>query len=204
LQGLAGGVGGAVACKLGTLVAGKVGTGIVGRLATDAVENGVDDVINQAVTIGRVDPKSAALGMIPGLGMLGRKAKGAAKEAEGSLASAAGAGLVSAAGGGCGAGRVPHHSFEPDTKVLMADGSARPLKDVNVGDKVVATDPATDVSKVAGVTQLHRNTDHAFLDVTVKDRNGRQAVLHATQNHPFWNETDKKWSEATDLEPGDS
>jgi len=202
LQGLAGGVGGAVAGKLGTLVAGKVGSGIVGRLATDAVENGVDDVINQAVTTGRVDPRSAALGMIPGLGAAARKGKGAAREA----ASGAGLNLIGGlAGGGCStsSGSTRRHSFDPDTKVLMADGSQRPIKDVNVGDKVLATDPTTGVSKAEDVTQLHRNTDHDFSDVTVKDQNGRTSVLNTTQNHPFWNKTDKKWTDAKDLKPGD-
>jgi hypothetical protein len=42
------------------MVAGKVGTGLMGRLATEVVENGVDDVVNQGATTGRVDPKSAS------------------------------------------------------------------------------------------------------------------------------------------------
>ena len=200
LQGLAGGAGGAVAGKLGTLVAGKVGTGIVGRLATDAVENGVDDVINQAITTGRVDPKSAALGMIPGLGVASRNGKNAAKEAESNLASATGLNLISGLGG---ATSCATHSFEPNTKVLMADGSKRPIKDVNVGDRVLATDPTTGVSKAEDVTQLHRNTDHEFSDVTVRDQDGHTSVLNTTQNHPFWNETEKKWSEAKDLKAND-
>ncbi|OJF09813.1 LamG-like jellyroll fold domain-containing protein [Couchioplanes caeruleus] len=74
LSGLAGGAGGMIASKVGTAVAGKAGTGLVGRLVTEASENGVEDVINQAVTTGRVDVKSAVLGVVPGLGGLNRKA----------------------------------------------------------------------------------------------------------------------------------
>ena len=117
LSGLVGGAGGVVASKVGTMVASKVGTGLVGRLATEAAENGVDEVIGQAVTTGRVDVKSAALGIIPGLGALNKKG------------GSGGGGARGGGGGGCSTGRK--HSFEPDTKVLMADGSARPIADVS-------------------------------------------------------------------------
>jgi large repetitive protein len=114
-------------------------------------------------------------------------------------------GLISGIGGGtsCGSSRSPKHSFDSHTKVLMADGSKRPIQDVNVGDEVVATDPETGKSYKQPVTQLHRNTDHEFSDVTVKDQDGKTTVLDTTQNHPFWNDTTKEWTEAKDLKPGD-
>jgi hypothetical protein len=101
LSGLVGGAGGAVAARLGTAVASKVGAGLGGRMVTEAAENGVEDVFSQVTTTGRVDVKSAALGMIPGLNLIS----------------------VGGGGGGCkndrrGGGRK--HSFEPSTQVLMA------------------------------------------------------------------------------------
>ncbi|WP_433517740.1 Hint domain-containing homing endonuclease [Nonomuraea sp. CA-143628] len=37
----------------------------------------------------------------------------------------------------------PGNSFVPGTKVLMADGSAKPIEGVKIGDQVVAADPVT-------------------------------------------------------------
>jgi large repetitive protein len=211
LTGLVGGAGGAIAGKVGTLVAGKVGTGFIGRMATEAVENGVDEVFNQAVTTGRVDPRAAAMSMIPGLGAF----TGGKKSGSRTGGSPVGGGSRASSGGGGGglpmatglitgiSGGPSCHSFDPDTKVLMADGSERPIQDVNVGDTVVATDPETGKSYEQPVTQLHRNTDHEFSDVTVKDEDGKSATLNTTQNHPFWDETTKAWTEAKDLKPGD-
>ena len=42
--------------------------------------------------------------------------------------------------GGC-------HSFAPNTKVWMANGTAKAIKDVKLGDKVAATDPAPTISR---------------------------------------------------------
>ncbi|GAB1695070.1 LamG-like jellyroll fold domain-containing protein [Krasilnikovia sp. M28-CT-15] len=77
LSGLVGGVGGAVAAKVGTLVASKVGTGLAGRLATEVAENGVDGLINQVGTTGRINPREMLEGMIPGVSALKRKGGGA-------------------------------------------------------------------------------------------------------------------------------
>ena len=44
-----------------------------------------------------------------------------------------------AAGGSC----KTSNSFTPGTLVLMADGSTKPIEDVETGDKVLATDPET-------------------------------------------------------------
>ncbi|GLY01344.1 LamG-like jellyroll fold domain-containing protein [Actinoplanes sp. NBRC 101535] len=205
LSGLAGGAGGAIAGKVGTLVAGKVGTGLMGRVATEAVENGVEDVVTQAVTTGRVNPKAAVMGMVPGMSALtgggkkGGSSGGGLQMATGTISL----GLNFTGGASCPNTRKPKHSFDPDTPVLMADGSERPIEDVNVGDEVVATDPESGESTSQQVTQLHLNTDHEFTDLTVVDQDGKSTVLNTTQNHPFWNETDQAWTDAENLEPGD-
>ena len=127
-------------------------------------------------------------------------------------------------GGTCPTGpkaKVTPHSFDPNTDVLMADGSVRPIKDVNVGDKVVSTDPVSGSSLVEPVTMLHINQDTALTDVTLtliatnphsgpappadghsSGSGGRSVTLHTTQHHPFWDDTAKLWVDAADLVPG--
>jgi RHS repeat-associated protein len=115
------------------------------------------------------------------------------------------------------------HSFDPDTRVLMADGSSKAIKEVKVGDKVTATDPESGKTAAKPVTILHRNVDKEFADVTVdtkrpaagkkptgeghggrSTRGPTQAVLHTTQNHPFWDASTRTWVNAADLQPGRS
>ncbi|MFV2022902.1 polymorphic toxin-type HINT domain-containing protein [Micromonospora sp. LOL_023] len=91
----------------------------------------------------------------------------------------------------------------------MADGTTRPIVDVNVGDQVVATDPVSGTSSPKPVTQLHRNTDRELTDVRVRtsdnhnrDGGGATVVVETTPNHPFWNEDRQAWVNAGDLTPG--
>ncbi|MYZ41131.1 Hint domain-containing protein, partial [Streptomyces sp. SID4917] len=58
-------------------------------------------------------------------------------------------------GGGSGSGgscEDERNSFTPDTRVLMADGSTKPIKDVRLGDKVMATAPETGETRAETVT----------------------------------------------------
>jgi len=213
-MGLAGGAGGMIAAKIGTAVAAKAGSGITAPLAGDAVENGVSDIISQAATTGRVDVKAAALGMVPGLNLIGRKG-GSAGPARAPPGRGGTATAGSPGGGGSGPGcRTAErtHSFDPGTRVLMADGTTRPIADVNVGDQVVATDPVAGTSSPKPVTQLHRNTDRELTDVRVRtndndsrdgsDSDGASVVVETTPNHPFWDEGRQAWVDASDLTPG--
>ncbi|MFF3726242.1 polymorphic toxin-type HINT domain-containing protein [Streptomyces erythrochromogenes] len=98
--------------------------------------------------------------------------------------------------------RPAAHSFLAGTKVLMADGSARNIEDVAVGDVIVTTDTETGegvVREVAGtiVTQ----DDKAFVDLTVAGVSG-DASLVTTVTHPFWVENEGRFVEAGDLQPG--
>jgi hypothetical protein len=76
-------------------------------------------------------------------------------------------------------------SFIPDTKVLLADGFTKRIKDIDVGDVVVATDPAEGETTGKPVTRLYDNLDTELADVTVVDQEGVKSILHTTQNHPF-------------------
>nr|MDT0657877.1 RHS repeat-associated core domain-containing protein [Micromonospora sp. DSM 115978] len=94
------------------------------------------------------------------------------------------------------------HSFDPDTPVLMADGSTKPIEDVVEGDEVVAHDPETGTTRAEEVVALHINQDTALTDLTVRTPDGRTTVLHTTQHHPFWNSSLRAWTDAADLHPG--
>ncbi|WP_198041351.1 LamG-like jellyroll fold domain-containing protein [Micromonospora chokoriensis] len=103
-------------------------------------------------------------------------------------------------GSGCLTGE---HSFDPATRVLMADGSTKPIEDVDLGDEVVATDPVTGESASEKVTYLHVNIDDDLTDVTVRDgESGETSVLKTTEHHPFWDATDGRWVDAGQLTPG--
>jgi hypothetical protein len=100
-------------------------------------------------------------------------------------------------------GRKPEKAqLDPNTSVSMTDGGSRPIKDVNVGDRVLATDPATGITKAEPVTLLHRNVDHDLVKVKVKDRNGETSFFNTTRHHPFWDATDRKWVDAGNLHAG--
>jgi hypothetical protein len=54
---------------------------------------------------------------------------------------------------------VPCASFRVDTLVLMADGTKKPIGEIEVGDKVVATDPVTGKTSVRTITKLWTHID---------------------------------------------
>jgi len=88
-------------------------------------------------------------------------------------------------------------SFSGSTLVLMADGSRKPIEDVEVGDRVLATDPETGETAARDVTHLWVHQD------TVVDLIVDGDVITATEDHPFWNDTDQKWQRADQLDEGD-
>nr|WP_253267828.1 polymorphic toxin-type HINT domain-containing protein [Streptomyces asoensis] len=95
------------------------------------------------------------------------------------------------------------HSFLPGTKVLLADGSTKPIEKVALGDKVVTTDSKTGettVRQVAGT--IVTEDDKSFSDLTVKSPSGKGQALVATTTHPFWVESERAWVKAGDLAPG--
>ncbi|WP_340385415.1 RHS repeat-associated core domain-containing protein [Streptomyces sp. SS7] len=95
------------------------------------------------------------------------------------------------------------HSFLPGTKVLLADGSSKPIEDVELGDMVTVTDPETGettVREVAGT--IVTEDDKTFSDLTVKTASGTEESLVATVTHPFWVVSEQAWIKAGDLEPG--
>ncbi|TWJ28499.1 intein [Micromonospora sagamiensis] len=104
--------------------------------------------------------------------------------------------------GSCSTGK-PRHSFDPATLVLLADGTARPIGDIQPGDEVVATDPETGETSAEPVTRLHVNIDRELTNLTVRGSGAERAVtLETTAHHPFWDATDRQWVDAGKLQVG--
>ncbi|MFE9614206.1 DddA-like double-stranded DNA deaminase toxin [Streptomyces sp. NPDC006012] len=93
------------------------------------------------------------------------------------------------------------HSFPAGTKVLMADGTGRPIEQIKTGDLVTATDPTTGETGPRHVTRtIHTPDDRNFTDVTLTDG----STLTSTSHHPYWSENDQTWKNASDLQTGDT
>jgi RHS repeat-associated protein len=129
-------------------------------------------------------------------------AQRAAKEAADKAAARAKA-LASKAKAATKKSKGSCNSFVAGTRVLLADGTLKPIEKVEPGDTVVATDPASGKSENRQVTQTIR-TDHdkVFVDVTIRDK-GSKNTITTTEDHPFWSTNRNRWVGAGDLEPGD-
>ena len=92
------------------------------------------------------------------------------------------------------------NSFSRETPVLMADGSDKPIADVKVGDVVEGTDTTTWSKGPHKVTALIRHSGpHRMVAVTLAN----DATINATDNHPFWDATTQRFTNAIDLKTGD-
>lgn len=88
-------------------------------------------------------------------------------------------------------------SFTGSTVVLMADGTHKPIDQVRVGDKVLATDPETGEQAAKEVTHVFAHGD------TVSDLVIDGKVLSTTEDHPFWSVTDQRFERADELAAGE-
>lgn len=127
---------------------------------------------------------------------------GGSSRSKGGTSGGGGSGRADGGGGSCAV-----NSFVPGTKVLMADGSTKPIEKVKVGDKVVATDPRTGESAVETVTAEIKGQGLKHLVKVTIDLDGgsgsKTARITATAGHPFWVPELGEWIDATDLEPGE-
>lgn len=96
---------------------------------------------------------------------------------------------------------VPH-SFLAGTPVLLGDGNRRPIEEVRLGDRVVATDPVTGRTAVRPVTRTFRTTDDKHFTVLVVRAGDRTERMTATDTHPFWLTDQGRWVDAGDITPG--
>ncbi|MEV4349019.1 LamG-like jellyroll fold domain-containing protein [Actinoplanes sp. NPDC049596] len=198
----------------------------------DAVSSGIGDAASQFLNTGTVNVRdvfvNAAIdGLMPGSFRRGSKGDGttpsitsgsrpggsprdldAARASSTRPASSAGDGTpppgsarnTSSSSGSCPAGRG--NSFSPETRVLMANGATKPIKDIKVGDQVRTTDPASGLTGTRKVTAVHVNHDRALTDLKVRTKNNRSALIHTTQHHEIWNSTTGTWDDAGSLRAG--
>ncbi|WP_285555941.1 polymorphic toxin-type HINT domain-containing protein [Actinoplanes regularis] len=110
--------------------------------------------------------------------------------------------IAAAAERGCKTAKK--NSFTPGTLVLMADGSLKPIEDIQVGDMVLAADPETGEQTAEAVTVLHVNNDTDFVDLSIETGDGELVTLHTTEEHPFWSASRRTWVEAGDLQPSEA
>ncbi|MEW2505948.1 polymorphic toxin-type HINT domain-containing protein [Amycolatopsis sp. NPDC047767] len=174
-------------------IGGALGAGIAGSLGGRLIADALDGVLPEAATQGLVGGLSGAGsgGVTGGLDYAlhcsgscsvggGLRAAGA-----GALAGGAGGAAFGALGGLRSArGRAPAgdctHSFVGDTKVLMADGSRKPIASVKVGERVENSQPGKPGLETYQVDRvIVTQTDHDFVNLKVKPGRVRAVVGRA-------------------------
>ncbi|QES57340.1 hypothetical protein DEJ51_26765 [Streptomyces venezuelae] len=102
---------------------------------------------------------------------------------------------------------IKRNSFPTGAHVQMADGTSKAIEDVQVGDKVLATDPQTGETEAKTVTAtITTPDDKEFTDLTLTDDanpRGPPVTLTSTSHHPHWSETRRQWLDADDFAEGE-
>ncbi|MFB7618298.1 RHS repeat-associated core domain-containing protein [Kitasatospora sp. NPDC056181] len=100
------------------------------------------------------------------------------------------------------------NSFPADTLVLMADGSGKPIGEIQPGDFVAAADPQTGETSGNPVTaKIVTPDDTRFTELTIATTSkigtsSAATSLVSTSNHPYWDSTTHRWTDAENIEPG--
>ncbi len=102
----------------------------------------------------------------------------------------------------CNCGCPTRNSFTPNTLVLMADQSYRPISEIAAGDLVQATDPETGESAEEPVLDVIIGYGSKHLVTLEMDESHVTAPLTATSNHPVW-VVSRGWVEAGQVRQGD-
>ena len=144
------------------------------------------------------NPAGDAVGFIGG-GWRKPLAKGATRAGD-EVVKAVGDDAAKAGDEAAGAGRTAARacSFSGATTVLMADGTQEPIEDVKVGDRVIATDPKTGERSARTVARVWVHSDRLATLTLDGER------IATTEDHPFWNATDRAWQRADALDRGDA
>lgn len=89
----------------------------------------------------------------------------------------------------------------------MADGTSKPISQIEPGDQVLATDPETGEQSARTVTAVWVHEDDLVdLQLAIPGELGtdeRMVTVTTTEDHPFWNESGGEWQRADSLGPGD-
>jgi RHS repeat-associated protein len=181
---------------------------LAAKKAADKLKTTGDKVVNATKKTGnpvqkraqaRANPKGSSAGS-------GGKKSGGGGGKSGSK-SGGSAGASERSNGGSTGGSCKDNSFVPGTLVLMADGSAKSIEDVEPGDKVKATDPETGETEVETVSASIKGDGVKHLVKITIDTDGERgkdtAEVTATDGHPFWVPELGEWVDATDLRSGE-
>jgi hypothetical protein len=76
-------------------------------------------------------------------------------------------------------------SFTAGTTVLLASGTAVPISQLRVGEKVLATNTKTGKTQAETVTAVMVRHDTDLYDLKIR-AHGQTAVIDTTSNHLFW------------------
>ncbi|MFD9565400.1 polymorphic toxin-type HINT domain-containing protein [Streptomyces sp. NPDC059994] len=156
------------------------------------------ECLGLAVSVGEGEVELAAGGSIT-LGSAAAEAKETLSRYLGKL----GGREIEASAAACAAALFPH-SFTGDTKVQLADGQAKRIDEVVIGDRVLATDPVSGATAAETVTNLIvTTTDREFTDLVVHTPQGDKTIT-STQHHPYWDATRHQWVNASELRKGDT
>nr|WP_329064095.1 polymorphic toxin-type HINT domain-containing protein [Streptomyces sp. NBC_01429] len=199
---------GAVTAGVGAVAVGA-GCGALAGAAAAAVGNAMDSSADKSIGgYGSAIGKGAAIGGVSGAvggaigGVLAKGVKAVASKVVGRAGKAVGAkaGTKVAAKPAAAAGKA--QCFLAGTLVLLADGSSKKIEKIKVGDKVLATNPATGETSAQPVTQLLPSEGEKELNkLTIATPDGKKK-LTATAEHPFWVPKENAWINAADLTPG--
>ncbi|WP_217696859.1 polymorphic toxin-type HINT domain-containing protein, partial [Micromonospora avicenniae] len=98
------------------------------------------------------------------------------------------------------------NSFVPGTRVLLADGSSKPIEEVKVGDRVLAADVESGDRQSRPVTQLIKGDGVKKLVTIVVDTDGKAggktSTIVATDGHRFYLPDSGVWVTAGQLKVG--
>ncbi|MEV6823394.1 RHS repeat-associated core domain-containing protein [Amycolatopsis sp. NPDC051102] len=93
------------------------------------------------------------------------------------------------------------HSFTGDTRVLMADGTTKPISEVQIGDEIANTSPDGKTVEHHKVTAVHvTQDDHDRVDLLLA---GNDEPIRTTEHHQIWEARSHHWVEAGQLRTGD-
>ncbi|WP_327238604.1 polymorphic toxin-type HINT domain-containing protein [Streptomyces sp. NBC_01317] len=194
---------GAVAVGAGAATAG-MGAVAVGA-ACGAIAGAAAGAVTNALTDGAdhsLGGYAAAVGIGAAVGAAGSVIGGAVVKGLAKGAKAVGSKLLGKAGGTKAGGAGGPKCFLAGTLVLLADGSSKKIEDIEVGDKVLATNPVTGETSAQPVTELLPSEGKKELnELTIATADGKKKIT-ATAEHPFWVPKENAWVNAADLKPG--
>ncbi|MEV6210300.1 polymorphic toxin-type HINT domain-containing protein [Kitasatospora sp. NPDC051914] len=193
----------------GALAAAEFGAAamVAGAATAVTVEAGIAVGATALAALGvgaAVAAKTAQRAEQSAAGVSSRTTQTAGKAASKDAAETSKAARPSTGGGGGGC-----NSFPAGTQVQLADGGTKAIDKIQVGDQVTATDPSTGITAARPVVALivgHHDTDYTELTVTAAGPRAPPAEkesITSTANHPYWDVTTQRWTNAKDIKPGD-